>query len=244
MKNQNEQSSLVDVFRNNIPHNDYFTTSKIEKLQQTVSIYIIVLNHYISKPERQKFVFTYIKSVIGSVCNKLGIDYLENGLPNDIEIIEAAFYNSFEIVSKNQSQEKQIILQLLCYSLISYICSFIEKLLREVFIKENQEQMFIDVNSLTLGDLLNINNKVMVEILGYEQVRCLIYFLHMDNNEVGENIRNRFAHFNGVTPKDFQPNTVIKVLWLLLGIVNSLTLHYLMTSENSENEENNTNAKG
>lgn len=244
MKNQNEQSSLVDVFRNNIPHNDYFTTSKIGKLQQTVSIYIIVLNHYISKPERQKFVFTYIKSVIGSVCNKLGIDYLENGLPNDIEIIEAAFYNSFEIVSKNQSQEKQIILQLLCYSLISYICSFIEKLLREVFIKENQEQMFIDVNSLTLGDLLNINNKVMVGILGYEQVRCLRYFLHMDNNEVGENIRNRFAHFNGVTPKDFQPNTVIKVLWLLLGIVNSLTLHYLMTSENSENEENNTNAKG
>lgn len=65
----------------------------------------------------------------------------------------------------------------------------------------------------------------------------------MDNNEVGENIRNKFAHFNGVTPKDFQPNTVIKVLWLLLGIVNSLTLHYLMSSENSENEENNTNAK-
>lgn len=240
MKYQNGQSLLVDVFRNNIPHNDYFTASKIEKLQQTVSIYIIVLNHYISKSERQRFVFNHIKSVIGSVCNKLGIDYLENGLPNDIEIIEAAFYNSFEIVSKNQSQEKQIILQLLCYALISYICSFIEKLLREIFIKENQEQMFIDVNSLTLGDLLNIKNKVMVEILGYEQVRCLRYFLHMDNNEVGENIRNKFAHFNGVTPKDFQPNTVIKVLWLLLGIVNSLTLHYLMTSEK---EKNNANAK-
>ena len=239
MRSQDGQSLLVDTFRNNIPHNDYFTASKIERLQQAISLYIMVFNHYISKIERQKFVFAYIKSIIDSICNKLGIDYLESGLSNDIEIIEAAFYNSFEIVSKKQVQEKQIILQLLCYSLISYICTFIEKLLREIFIKENQEQMFIDVSSLTLGDLLNIKNEVLIKILGYEQVRCLRYFLHMDNNEVGENIRNKFAHFNGVTPKDFQPNIVLKVLWLLLGIINSLTLHYLT----SENDKNNTDAK-
>ena len=239
MRSQDGQSLLVDTFRNNLPHNDYFTASKIERLQQAISLYIMVFNHYISKIGRQKFVFAYIKSIIDSICNKLGIDYLESGLSNDIEIIEAAFYNSFEIVSKKQVQEKQIILQLLCYSLISYICTFIEKLLREIFIKENQEQMFIDVSSLTLGDLLNIKNEVLIKILGYEQVRCLRYFLHMDNNEVGENIRNKFAHFNGVTPKDFQPNIVLKVLWLLLGIINSLTLHYLT----SENDKNNTDAK-
>ena len=239
MRSQDGQSLLVDTFRNNLPHNDYFTASKIERLQQAISLYIMVFNHYISKIGRQKFVFAYIKSIIDSICNKLGIDYLESGLSNDIEIIEAAFYNSFEIVSKKQVQEKQIILQLLCYSLISYICTFIEKLLREIFIKENQEQMFIDVSSLTLGDLLNIKNEVLIKILGYEQVRCLRYFLHMDNNEVGENIRNKFAHFNGVTPKDFQPNIVLKVLSLLLGIINSLTLHYLT----SENDKNNTDAK-
>ena len=123
MRSQDGQSLLVDTFRNNLPHNDYFTASKIERLQQAISLYIMVFNHYISKIGRQKFVFAYIKSIIDSICNKLGIDYLESGLSNDIEIIEAAFYNSFEIVSKKQVQEKQIILQLLCYSLISYICT-------------------------------------------------------------------------------------------------------------------------
>lgn len=86
-----------------------------------------------------------------------------------------------------------------------------------------------------MGDLLAEQNNIIQQILGYDQVRCLRYFLYMDENEVGENIRNKFAHFNGVTPKDFQPNTVIKVLWLLLGIINSMTLHFLTLSQNDEN---------
>ena len=145
----------------------------------------------------------------------MGIDYLENGLPNDIEIIEAAFYNSFEIVSKNQSQEKQIILQLLCYALISYICSFIEKLLREIFIKENQEQMFIDVNSLTLGDLLNIKinlnalrvlrNKVGHHNFLFAETYANCVINEAESNSLEQNIKNLQCFL----PRDFRERFAI-----------------------------------
>lgn len=94
--------------------------------------------------------------------------------------------------------------------------------------------MCIDPNSLTLGDLLAEQNKIIQQIFGYDQVRCLRYFLYMDENEVGENIRNKFAHFNGITPKDFQTDTVLKVLWLLLGIINSMALNFLTLSQEGE----------
>ena len=97
--------------------------------------------------------------------------------------------------------------------------------MRELYAAESKGHICIDPNSLTLGDLLGEQNKITQQILGYDQVRCLRYFLCVDENEVGENIRNKFAHFHGVTPKDFQPNTVIKVLWLLLGIINTITLN-------------------
>ena len=240
MSNKDKKTALIDIFRGNIRQNEYFSVSVIENLQQSVYVFISCFNQYLLKEERQQILFSYISSILIRVCDKLHIDYTDKEFINDIAIIQAAFYNLHNIIKNHKVQEKQVIMQLLCHSLITYICSFIEKILRELYVVESKKQIYIDPNTLTLGDLLREQNKIMQQILGYEQVRCLRYFLHMDNNEVGENIRNKFAHFNGVTPKDFQPNTVIKVLWLLLGIVNSLTLHYLMTSEN---EKNNANAK-
>ena len=169
-----------------------------------------------------------MKFVMENICDKLNINLIDRGFINDILIIESALFNVFNIITKEKQHEKQLILQLLCYSLITYTCTFIEKLLREIYIVECKDELYIDPNSLTLGDLLSEQNKKMHEILGYDQVRCLRYFLHVDKNEVGENLRNRFAHFSDITPKDFQPKTALKIIWLLLGIMNSLEIHYLL----------------
>ena len=229
-----KQTALIDIFRGNVRQNSYFSVSTIENLQQTVYVHLSCFNQYIIKEERQQILFSYMKSVVASVCEKLKIDYSDKGLINDIAILETAFYNLFNIIRRQQVQEKQIIVQMLCYSLISYVCTFIEKLLRELYNQSNHEQMCIDPNSLTLGDLLAEQNKIIQQIFGYDQVRCLRYFLYMDENEVGENIRNKFAHFNGITPKDFQTDTVLKVLWLLLGIINSMALNFLTLSQEGE----------
>ncbi len=228
MHNTNKQTALKDIFRGNIRQNEYFSVSAIEDLQITVYVYTSCFNQYILKENRQQMLFTQMKFVIANVCDKLNINLIDRGFINDILIIESALFNVFDIIIKEKKQEKQIILQLLCYSLITYTCTFIEKLLRELYVVESKDEFYIDPYSLTLGDLLSEQNKTIHEILGYDQVRCLRYFLHMDKNEVGESIRNRFAHFSDITPKDFQPNTALKDVWLLLGIINSLEIHYLM----------------
>ena len=239
MSNRKKDLALIDIFIGNIRQNEYFSRSVIENLQQTAYVYISWFNQYILKEERQQTLFLHIKSAIASICEKLDIDYVDKGFINDIAIIEAAFYNLNSIFCNQQTQEKQIIVQMLCHSLITYTCAFIEKLLREFFIIENKGQIYIDPNKITLGDLLGEQNKTMQQILGYDQLRCLRYFLHVDENEVGENIRNKFAHFNGITPKDFQPNTVLKVLWLMLGIINTLTINYLMAGSDNDGDATN-----
>lgn len=206
-----KQTTLIDVFRGNIQQNSYFSVSAINNLQQIIYVYTSCFNQYILKEERQQMLFSYMKEALANVCEKLNIDYTDKGLINDIAIIEAALYNLYTVICKQQIQQKQVIVQLLCHSLITYVCTFIEKLLRELYAAESKGHICIDPNSLTLGDLLGEQNKITQQILGYDQVRCLRYFLCVDENEVGENIRNKFAHFHGVTPKDFQPNTVIKV---------------------------------
>ncbi len=202
--------------------------SAIEDLQITVYVYTSCFNQYILKENRQQMLFTQMKFVIANICDKLNINLIDRGFINDILIIESALFNVFDIIIKEKKQEKQIILQLLCYSLITYTCTFIEKLLRELYVVESKDEFYIDPYSLTLGDLLSEQNKTIHEILGYDQSSLFAILLHMDKNEVGENIRNRFAHFSDITPKDFQPNTALKVVWLLLGIINSLEIHYLM----------------
>ena len=224
----NNQTALKDIFRGNIRQNEYFSVSTIEHLQLTVYAYTSCFNQYILKENRQQMLFAQMKFVMENICDKLNINLIDRGFINDILIIESALFNVFNIITKEKQHEKQLILQLLCYSLITYTCTFIEKLLREIYIVECKDELYIDPNSLTLGDLLSEQNKKMHEILGYDQVRCLRYFLHVDKNEVGENLRNRFAHFSDITPKDFQPKTALKIIWLLLGIMNSLDIHYLL----------------
>lgn len=231
--NHNRQTSLIDVFRENIKHNDYFSIPVIDELQLMVYVYVRFFSQYLLNEKRQRILFMQIKTAIVNICEQLKINHVDKGLINDILIIESALYNMIDIIKKNR-KDKQIILQLLCYTLITYCCTFIEKLLRELFNVENKDLLFIVPNSLTLGDLLSEQNKVMHEILGYDLVRCLRYFLHVDENEVGENIRNRFAHFTDVTPKDFQPFNALKVAWLMLGVLNSLTFHYLVDTHNEK----------
>lgn len=233
MNQNDDHAKLIDFVRSNERNNNYFTNSRLSAMKQSLSVNLIFFNQYLVKLERQQIFFNILNSAIFNICKKLNIKE-EIGLQNDLRIIETATYNLHQIGSESKNE---ILIQMLCYTLITYGCSFIEKLLREIYIAENRDESNIDLHSLTLGDLLNTNNNSFItKLLGYAQTRCLRFYLHMDENEVGENIRNKFAHLKDVTPKDYTPQIAMQVLWFVLSVINSLTIFYLNKESSTDND--------
>ena len=94
-----------------------------------------------------------------------------------------------------------------------------------------KEISYIPDSSITLGNLLveNDNNtRIISDILGKEQIRCLRYYLHKIDyyNAVGQNIRNNLAHINGRTMKNLNLDLILELLSYFTSILNSCVLYY------------------
>lgn len=214
---------LLNVFGSNIPHNDFFTISKQNILNKCTITYIAIMAQYLNIENRRIDFFSLLKSNLKKVCTELNINIETKNFNMDLSIIEKAYCELLNSIKSNDD----IMSKLLSYSIMSYGCSFIEKLLREIYITLDSKDSYIDLNGLTLGDLLNTKNEIILDILGYKQIRCLRYFLHKDENEVGENLRNRIAHMKYISTNDFNWDLSLKVIWLTLSIMNSLSIKYI-----------------
>jgi len=116
------------------------------------------------------------------------------------------------------------------YGLCMYLCGMIEKLLRTVYINLQRETIYIPSQMITLGTLLDYDsNKTLVDVLGFDQMRCLRYYLLVDkgDNRVGRNIRNDLAHLSESMKISLNRNTPIQLLLFLNSVINSLVLYYI-----------------
>jgi len=94
-----------------------------------------------------------------------------------------------------------------------------------------REILYIPDSNITLGSLLNENNKdnsIIIDILGAEQIKCLKYYLHKIDyyNSIGQNIRNDLAHINGKTMKRLNHDLILELLAFFTSIINSCVLYY------------------
>ena len=94
-----------------------------------------------------------------------------------------------------------------------------------------KEISYIPDSNITLGNILNENNnttKIIIDILGKEQIRCLRYYLHKIDyyNAVGQNIRNDLAHINGRTMKNLNQDLILELLTYYTSVLNSCVLYY------------------
>lgn len=103
---------------------------------------------------------------------------------------------------RQQSIEKEIE-RALSYGPCMFICSLIEKFLRIIYKYEKQKEEYINIDRHTLGELLSENNDVVVKILGSIQIKHLRYFFLCDaDGKVGQQYRNRLAHWRDFSPSD------------------------------------------
>lgn len=105
-------------------------------------------------------------------------------------------------------------------------CALIEKLLCEVDIKNSDGEL---LQNKTLSDLLNLENRTIVSLLGKKHIKALSYFLTKnipgDSDDLGLNIRNSLAHLHNIPENQLSLKGIAKVVWLFTDIINSVYIY-------------------
>ncbi len=87
-------------------------------------------------------------------------------------------------------------------------------------------------------DLLSENNPHMVDVFGKTHIKNLSFFLQQTaSTNVGQNIRNRLAHWANISPSLINISFVAKTLWLFTDILNTI-FWYFLKDNIGENENN------
>lgn len=229
IKSQSDDKRIIDLMHGNLKTNEFFKPSIIIEIQRCSKINSCILEIYLNKSnEHLDNFFNILQNYIYNIFKNIDINFEKLDILNDFTIIKNLYYN---FSNQNRYGKNEILIKIFAYSLITYTCAFIEKILREIYVSEANNEMFYEKNKIVLGQLLNEKNDIIVKILGSNLTKCLKYFFIKDENDVGENIRNNFAHLINITSNDYNRNNVYLVMWLLLGMLNSLALYYLKEIE-------------
>lgn len=154
------------------------------------------------------------------------------GLREDTELLL-----SMLISVNSHINEKSIEQESACYTASMFICSITEKLLRLFYrhFYRHLEKGKLDVQyEITLGDLLNPDNKELSGAFGSDHLRCLGYFLIMikvpetdPEKFIGINLRNNLAHWSDeMKPEAMDPGLTSTILWLFTDVLNSILLYF------------------
>lgn len=219
---RNSVPGLTDIIAStNISTNECWTASRLRDLSICNVFAMEQFKLYIFDAGKINDYFSYVNTFVKYICDILNIDIIEKGF-DDIKILFQFTLDVFH----NIEEEDIVLLQIVCYGLSMFASGFLEKLLREIYIKENMSFQYINYEQVTLGKLLDKSNLVLTNILGENHIQCLRYLLHNDGKEkIGKNIRNNLANWNSMSSKDLNKGLSLQLLWLQ-GIVNSVFYHY------------------
>lgn len=221
---KNPQRSVFDnIVSTNQTTNSYFDMSRLRSLSVCSTLSIEQLRLYIQDDIRVNEYYSYIKTFVRYICKVCEIDYENIGFSDDLQIL----FQFTQDIFHNVNETDLSILHSVCYGGVMYTCALTEKILRTIYKKEVEKSEYVSDDWVTLGNLLDSNNKELRVILGEHHIKCLRYYLHTDGKErVGENIRNNFAHWKNIKAEMLTRDLMLKVLWLLTGVINSVFYYY------------------
>ena len=143
-------------------------------------------------------------------------------LQNDIEFLLCMI----NLLAGNKGVHEKVV-QAICYSSSMYICAFIEKLLRTLYRFLTRNDFYVPLEKATLGSLLNPENRYLEKVFGKNHLKNLSYFLIQTGPEkIGENYRNKLAHWSDISSSDMKPLLVDELLWLLTDVVNTMITYF------------------
>lgn len=201
------------------PFDDYLTITKQQTLDLYDYTYLTCLQYFINKNRIKDFI-SILSALTKSVCVYYKLDFEELEFEIDYNILLNMYmelFSSYEV-------KNDFLVKGLSYSISMYIMALIEKLLRNLYIEKNIE-IYVKNDWSSLGNLLNENNKTIVDLIGIDNVKIISYYLIKYNGKFGFNYRNNFAHYKNISTKDMNHHTVLKTTQILLCIVNELTLN-------------------
>ena len=209
--------SLVDV---QFPAGEFLTTFQQNRLlfwafAETLKFHAILFDDD-AFDDYSELVRSEIKVIAGE------LDQSENGLEKDTAFLFGMLDDVRD--ASNHSREQN---EASCYGSSMFICSFIEKLLRVVYARMAPDEQYIS-DAVTLGDLLNKDNKSMISLLGKEHLLSIGYFLiKTPQTNIGCNCRNALAHwFPEIKPAMMNSSLASTLLWLFTDVLNSVFLYF------------------
>lgn len=220
--NEKQKSNIFDSISTNIRTNDFFSRSHQKYLECEINVGAAAVMVIFRDEELFSEYYKWYDAILKSICK--GIDYNDNDLYNDFGLLYQLLNNLFysdECITKDIESS-------LSYGPCMFICSLIEKILRIIYKYEKQKEEYINIDNYTLGQLLSENNNVIVGILGNIQVKHLRYFFLSDpDGKVGEDYRNRLAHWRDLCPNELNRNFVCKLFFVFMNVANSIFVYYL-----------------
>lgn len=201
--------------------NNDFTPSVQHNLRFMLDYYTLLLSYIISDEFISKMFFNNLSLFLNEISNKYNLDYNEFNV--ELEgIIDAIVY----LISIDESYPYY---KTFCFGLSQVICSFIEKLLRKIYMDiYDREKPYIPESQALLGSLLEYEG--IKKILSDKLTSILKYELHIiieQNNtgrkQIGINLRNRLMHnYNIDFLKEVDFGLVVHTFHILIIVVHQL----------------------
>lgn len=223
---ENEATGLVDVIcSSSTPHDDYFTVSKQDHMNMYIWLIRNILNSQLTKDKLERLI-SWVASMTKSDCDNLGIDYEETEFESDFNVL-ANMFMAINIAF----DEKNIFLQTgINYGLTMYLFGLTEKILR-LYYRSQKKDVYFKEDWFSLGHLLDVNDAVIIKLLGKDQIKVLAYYLINGNNgKPGFNLRNNFAHYKNIEHKNINWGVTLLALHFFINIVNEISLSFNRTT--------------
>ena len=214
-----EKHPLLDFVSSNVPTNEFFTLTFQQLLSIRTDVSSALFHYFLFHEEQLLDYISCVKSAVLFVSDSIN----DNELNDDCEF----FANQIEMLANNlQSDENTI--NMLCYSISMYLCSFAEKILRLFYVYLQKDICYIPIDKATMGQLLTVNNIPLKDVFGEQHIRILsFYFLHDQPNNVGCNIRNSLAHWSNIKKGNLTVSFVARLLFLFTDILNTVFWYFI-----------------
>lgn len=162
------------------------------------------------------------------------LDCAEENFDTDIRILDSHLKMCLD--EGERTKEETIAL---CYGASMFICALMDKILRTLYLHMSGADKFVAIDKITIGQILNANNQLAKDYFGEKHLRHLAYYLSTDGvkeRNIGYNYRNALAHWK-INPEIVSPRLVAELLWLLVDIINSITINNLNINETVQDSQ-------
>ena len=210
---------------------DNYPLFKQDQIDLALQLDSTILNLIISNSNLAPDFANYILSI----CSHVQTNYFKNRINIFNEIGGSLEMISNIFIMQTKKQTNIPLYKALCNGCCMNLCGTIEKIIRNVFIEEESDFVYIDESKLTLGQLLNSQIKISSISEGLKY--CLKYFLLTDlevtvkEKRPGKNIRNWLTHNANDKYDKVDYQLCIELFYLTISLVGDLVIVSLVSDK-------------